>query len=57
MSVEPVTKPDASAARWTAVFEAIADRDGPRASRLARETLYAYYADLVRDVGGRLPPG
>lgn len=50
-----------------AVFDAIADRDGLRASRLARETLYAYYAehvgdddreimaDLVREVGGTLP--
>ncbi|WP_307832215.1 FadR/GntR family transcriptional regulator [Prauserella cavernicola] len=50
-----------------AVFDAICDQDGPRASRLARETLYAYYADhvdaedreimaeLVRECGGRLP--
>lgn len=30
-----------------AVFEAISDGDGPRASRLARESLYDYYADLV----------
>ncbi|GAA3837348.1 MULTISPECIES: FadR/GntR family transcriptional regulator [Amycolatopsis] len=50
-----------------AVFAAISDRDGLLASRLARETLYAYYADhvspadreimatLVRECGGRLP--
>ncbi|MDT7584357.1 MAG: GntR family transcriptional regulator, transcriptional repressor for pyruvate dehydrogenase complex [Pseudonocardiales bacterium] len=50
-----------------AVFAAIAARDGARASRLARETLYAYYADhvepadraimadLVRECGGRVP--
>jgi DNA-binding GntR family transcriptional regulator len=50
-----------------AVFDAIADRDGLLASRLARESLYAYYADhvdeadraimadLVRECGGRLP--
>jgi GntR family transcriptional repressor for pyruvate dehydrogenase complex len=50
-----------------AVFDAIADRDGLRASRLARESLYTYYcdhvdppdlaimADLVRECGGRLP--
>lgn len=50
-----------------AVFDAIADRDGLLASRLARETLYAYYADyvdeadraimadLVRECGGRIP--
>jgi GntR family transcriptional repressor for pyruvate dehydrogenase complex len=49
-----------------AVFDAIADRDGLRASRLARESLYSYYADhvdeadraimadLVRECGGRL---
>lgn len=49
-----------------AVFDAISDRDGLRASRLARESLYAYYAeyvpepdravlaDLVREVGGTL---
>ncbi|MFC4003798.1 FadR/GntR family transcriptional regulator [Prauserella oleivorans] len=47
-----------------AVFAAIADRDGLRASRLARESLYSYYADhvapadreimaaLVRECGG-----
>ncbi|GAA0909706.1 FadR/GntR family transcriptional regulator [Pseudonocardia zijingensis] len=50
-----------------AVFDAIADRDGLLASRLARESLYAYYADhvdeadraimadLVRECRGRLP--
>lgn len=50
-----------------AVFTAIADRDGLRASRLARESLYAYYADhvapadreimaaLVRECGGTPP--
>lgn len=50
-----------------AVFTAISDQDGLLASRLARETLYAYYADhvdeadravmadLVRECGGRLP--
>ncbi|WP_028933205.1 FadR/GntR family transcriptional regulator [Pseudonocardia spinosispora] len=50
-----------------AVFTAIADRDGHRASRLAREGLYDHYADhvddeartvleaLVLEVGGRLP--
>lgn len=50
-----------------AVFTAISDRDGLLASRLARETLYAYYADhvdeadraimadLVLECGGRLP--
>jgi GntR family transcriptional repressor for pyruvate dehydrogenase complex len=50
-----------------AVFDAIADGDGLRASRLARESLYSYYADLVdppdraimadlvRECGGRLP--
>lgn len=50
-----------------AVFTAIADSDGLRASRLARETLYSYYAahvapadreimaDLVRECGGKLP--
>ena len=50
-----------------AVFAAIADRDGLRASRLARESLYSYYAelvdpasreimaDLVRECGGKLP--
>ncbi|WP_245992879.1 hypothetical protein [Prauserella muralis] len=50
-----------------AMFAAIADRDGLTASRLARESLYAYYADhvspadrkiladLVRECGGRLP--
>ncbi|GAA4685036.1 FadR/GntR family transcriptional regulator [Pseudonocardia yuanmonensis] len=49
-----------------AVFDAIADRNGLLASRLARETLYAYYAgyvddaeravmaDLVRECGGRV---
>jgi GntR family transcriptional regulator, transcriptional repressor for pyruvate dehydrogenase complex len=49
-----------------AVFDAIADRDGLLASRLARESLYSYYADhvdeadraimadLVRECGGRL---
>jgi hypothetical protein len=48
-----------------AVLAAIAARDGARASRLARETLYAHYAeyaepadraimaDLVRECGGR----
>ncbi|MBB3051520.1 DNA-binding FadR family transcriptional regulator [Prauserella isguenensis] len=47
-----------------AVFAAIADQDGLRASRLARESLYSYYADhvspadraimadLVRECGG-----
>ncbi len=50
-----------------AVFTAIADRDGLRASRLARESLYSYYADhvdpadravmadLVRECGGTVP--
>lgn len=50
-----------------AVFGAIESRDGLRASRLARETLYAYYADhvdagdreimadLVRECGGTIP--
>ena len=50
-----------------AVFEAIEARDGLRASRLARESLYAYYADhvdpadreimadLVRECGGTVP--
>lgn len=50
-----------------AVFAAISDRDGPRASRLAREGLYSYYADhvdedaravlaaLVLECGGSLP--
>lgn len=50
-----------------AMFAAIADRDGLTASRLARESLYAYYADhvspadrkiladVVRECGGRLP--
>lgn len=49
-----------------AVFAAISDRDGLLASRLARESLYAYYADhvpprertimatLVHESGGRL---
>lgn len=51
----------------SAVFAAISDRDGVRASRLAREGLYDYYADhlddearavvesLVLEVGGRIP--
>ena len=34
----------------TAVLAAIEARDGPRASRLARESLYAYYAEHVRPV-------
>lgn len=50
-----------------AVFAAISDRDGLRASRLARESLYSYYADhvepadraimadLVRECGGTIP--
>lgn len=50
-----------------AVFAAITDQDGLRASRLARETLYSYYADhvspadrtimanLVRECGGTIP--
>ncbi|GAA2851495.1 FadR/GntR family transcriptional regulator [Pseudonocardia halophobica] len=50
-----------------AVYQAIADRDGRLASRLARETMYAYYADhvdeadraimadLVRECGGTVP--
>jgi DNA-binding FadR family transcriptional regulator len=50
----------------TAVLAAIEARDGPRASRLARESLYAYYAahvapvdreimaNLVRECGGRI---
>ncbi|MDL5157686.1 FadR/GntR family transcriptional regulator [Actinomycetospora termitidis] len=50
----------------SAVFDAISDGDGPAASRLARESLYQYYADhvdpedreimaeLVRECGGRV---
>ncbi|GAB3165071.1 FadR/GntR family transcriptional regulator [Amycolatopsis stemonae] len=50
-----------------AVFAAISEQDGLRASRLARESLYAYYADhvapadraimadLVRECGGVVP--
>jgi len=34
----------------TAVLAAIEARDGPRASRLARESLYAYYAEHVEPV-------
>jgi GntR family transcriptional repressor for pyruvate dehydrogenase complex len=57
----------ASIRHHRAVLAAVTDQDGARASRLARETLYVYYADhvepadraimadLVREYGGRVP--